>query len=180
MPRPRAQVDLASLTPVFARAGRGGASVDDLARACGLAKPTLYERVGDKDALFRATATAALERLLDRLFDAADRSRHAGPAERIAALAFELAACDRDTARLVLVVDAAPANLRRLRSAIGEPLRRDSAVDQETADTIAASLLGTFVLAVAGDEPFEAEPLAALLAAAVGTQPEQPLPHWGA
>jgi AcrR family transcriptional regulator len=180
MARPRAHVDLAALAPVFARDGRSGASVDDLARACGLAKPTLYERVGGKDELFRATATAALERLLDRLYDAADRTRCAGPAERIAALALELADCDRATARLVLLVDASPAGLRRLRVAMAEPFRRDSAVGDGAAESIAAALLGAFSLAVAADEPFDAEALAALLAAGIVPEPEVPAPHWGA
>jgi len=121
MARPRAQVDLTALAPVFARSGASGASVDELARASGVAKPTLYERVGDKQELFRATCTAALERMLDRLYDAADRSRYAGPRERIAALALELADCDRAITRLVLVVETSPAALGRLRAAIAEP-----------------------------------------------------------
>src|SRR5689334_22658860 len=60
--RPRAQVDYSLLTPVFAAQGPS-ASVDDLARAAGLAKPTLYARVGAREELFRATLEAELERL---------------------------------------------------------------------------------------------------------------------
>jgi AcrR family transcriptional regulator len=173
-------VDLAALVPVFAASGVSGASVDDLARACGLAKPTLYERVGGKEELFRATATAALERMLDRLYDAADRSRYAAVGERIAALGLELADCDRASARLVLVVDAAPASLGRLRAAIAEPLRRDSALSGEAADAVARALLGAFSLSVAASEPFDAEPLTAVLALGVGAEPEEAAPHWGA
>ena len=180
MARPRAQVDLTALAPVFARSGASGASVDELARACGLAKPTLYERVGGKEELFRATCTAALERMLDRLYDAADRSRYAGLPERIAALALELADCDRASAQIVLVVEASPAALGRLRAAITHPLRRDSGLDVATADAVAAALLGAFALAAASGEPFDAEGLAAVLAAGVGAQPEAPAPHWGA
>jgi AcrR family transcriptional regulator len=173
-------VDLTALAPVFARSGASGASVDELAAACGLAKPTLYERVGGKEELFRATCTAALERMLDRLYDAADRSRYAGPPERIAALALELADCDRASARLVLVVEAAPAALGRLRAGIAEPLRRDGAVPGDAAASIAAALLGAFMLAVAAAERFDAEGLAAVLAAGVGPEAEAPAPHWGA
>jgi AcrR family transcriptional regulator len=180
MARPRAQVDLTALAPVFARSGASGASVDELARASGVAKPTLYERVGDKQELFRATCTAALERMLDRLYDAADRSRYAGPRERIAALALELADCDRAIARLVLVVGTSPAALGRLRAAIAEPLRRDAAVPDDAASLTAAALLGAFTLAVAAAEPFDGEPLAELLAGAIAAEPEAPAPHWGA
>jgi AcrR family transcriptional regulator len=173
-------VDLAALAPVFAASGARGVSVDDLARACGVAKPTLYERVGGKEELFRATAGAALERMLDRLYDAADRSRYAGVPERIAALGLELADCDRATARLVLVVEASPASLGRLLAAIAEPLRRDSALASEAADAVAGALLGAFTLSVASGDPFDAEALAALLAAGVAAEPEEPAPHWGA
>jgi len=41
-------------------------------------------------------------------------------------------------------------------------------------------LLGAFALAAASGEPFDAEGLAAVLAAGVGAQPEAPAPHWGA
>src|SRR4051794_6034219 len=149
MARPRAQVNLAALTPMFAESGLSGASVDELAAACGLAKPTLYERVGGKDALFRATCTAALERILDRLYDAADRTRYAALPERVAALALELADCDPASARLVLVVEAAPAALSRLRAAIADPLRRESALAAPAADAVAAALLGALTLAAA-------------------------------
>ena len=180
MARPRAQVDLTALAPVFARSGASGASVDELAAACGVAKPTLYERVGGKEELFRATCTAALERMLDRLYDAADRSRYAALPERIAALALELADCDRASARLVLVVEAAPASLSRLRAAIAEPLRRDSQLPREAADAVTAALLGAFTLAVASGEAFDTDGLTAVLAAGVAAEPEAPAPHWGA
>src|SRR3954454_25093553 len=104
MARPRAQVDLAALAPMFARSGASGASVDELAAACGVAKPTLYERVGGKQELFRATCTAALERMLDRLYDAADPARYAAVPERLSALGLELADCPPERARLLLVV----------------------------------------------------------------------------
>ena len=180
MPRPRAQVDLALLVPIFARDGRRGASVDDLAQACGVAKPTLYARVGDKDALFRATAAAAVERLVERLYDAADRTRYAAVEERVAAFAAELADCDRAGARLVLAVDPSPDALARLRAAIAEPLRRDSRLADGPADAVATALLGALALAVAAEEPFDAAPLTALVAAGVAGEPEPADDHWGA
>jgi AcrR family transcriptional regulator len=180
MARPRAQIDFSLLSPVFARDGVDRASVDDLAKACGLAKPTLYERVGGKAEVFRATAEFELERLLERLHDAADRTRFAGARERIAALAVELADADRSGARLLFVVDPAPSGLRRLRTAISEPLRRDSPLDAAAADAIAWALLGAYSLAIASGEQFDADQVADLLSRGVPAEQPAEAPHWGA
>jgi AcrR family transcriptional regulator len=68
MPRPRAQLDTAALARAFAVAGLHGTSIDAVAAAAGLAKPTLYARGGDKEELFALAVEAEVERLLSRLY----------------------------------------------------------------------------------------------------------------
>jgi AcrR family transcriptional regulator len=72
MPRPRAQLDTAALARAFADGGLHGTSIDAVALAAGLAKPTLYARGGDKEELFALAVEAEVERLIDRL-EGADR-----------------------------------------------------------------------------------------------------------
>ena len=72
MPRPRAQLDTAALARAFASGGLHGTSIDAVAAAAGLAKPTLYARGGDKEELFALAVEAEVERLLDR-FDGVSR-----------------------------------------------------------------------------------------------------------
>jgi AcrR family transcriptional regulator len=67
MPRPRAQLDTAALARAFADGGLHGTSIDAVAAAVGLAKPTLYARGGDKEELFALAVEAEVERLLSRL-----------------------------------------------------------------------------------------------------------------
>jgi AcrR family transcriptional regulator len=67
MPRPRAQLDTAALARAFAEGGLHGTSIDAVAAAAGLAKPTLYARGGDKEELFALAVETEVERLLDRL-----------------------------------------------------------------------------------------------------------------
>jgi AcrR family transcriptional regulator len=67
MPRPRAQLDTAALARAFADGGLHGTSIDAVAAAVGLAKPTLYARGGDKEELFALAVEAEVERLLERL-----------------------------------------------------------------------------------------------------------------
>lgn len=45
---------LSAAAAAFARNGTSGTSMDDLAAALGVTKPTLYKTVGDKDAIIRA------------------------------------------------------------------------------------------------------------------------------
>ncbi len=67
MPRPRAQLDTAALARAFAADGLHGTPIDRVVAACGVAKPTLYARGGDKEELFALAVEAEVERLLDRL-----------------------------------------------------------------------------------------------------------------
>jgi AcrR family transcriptional regulator len=67
VPRPRAQLDTAALARAFVPGGLHGTSIETVAAAVGLAKPTLYARGGDKEELFALAVEAEVERLLDRL-----------------------------------------------------------------------------------------------------------------
>jgi AcrR family transcriptional regulator len=67
VPRPRASIDTAALVRAFAAEGLHGTPIERVVEACGVAKPTLYARGGDKDELFALAVEAEVERLLDRL-----------------------------------------------------------------------------------------------------------------
>lgn len=179
MARPRAQIDFSRLAPVFAAQGPG-ASVDDLARAAGLAKPTLYARVGARDDLFRATLEAELERLLARLRDAADRSRYTSLRERIGAIASELADAPRASAELVLVTAPSAAMQRRLRTAIVDGIRRDGSLPADDADLIALTLIGALSQALVAGAELPVDRLVDLVTPADPDAETPPAPTWGA
>src|SRR3954451_19817381 len=67
MPRPRALVDTVALARAFAADGLHGTPIEAVVEACGVAKPTLYARGGDKEELFALAVEAEVERLLARL-----------------------------------------------------------------------------------------------------------------
>ena len=67
MPRPRALVDTAALARAFAADGLHGTPIEAVVAACGVAKPTLYARGGDKEELFALAVEAEVERLLSRM-----------------------------------------------------------------------------------------------------------------
>ncbi len=52
---------------VFAEKGYEGARVDELARAAGVNKATLYYQIGDKEALYHAVITRVLRRTADEV-----------------------------------------------------------------------------------------------------------------
>ena len=61
----RAVLDAAR--PVFANQGYHGATIEAIARGCGIPRPTVYEIFGGKDALFAAVLDDAAERVYGRL-----------------------------------------------------------------------------------------------------------------
>lgn len=83
----RATVDLDGLVAAFASDGIHGAGVVELARAAGVAKPTLYRAHGSKDALFLACVEAEVEQLLERLYAAWAKALDAPLEQALAALA---------------------------------------------------------------------------------------------
>jgi AcrR family transcriptional regulator len=55
------------LVRAFAADGLHGTPIEAVVEACGVAKPTLYARGGDKEELFALAVEAEVERLLSRL-----------------------------------------------------------------------------------------------------------------
>jgi AcrR family transcriptional regulator len=58
---------LESAAEVFARKGYDGARVDELARAAGVNKATLYYQIGDKEALYHAVLERAFRRTAEEI-----------------------------------------------------------------------------------------------------------------
>src|SRR3954453_14405425 len=75
VPRPRASIDTAALVRAFAADGLHGTPIERVVAACGVAKPTLYARGGDKDELFALAVEAEVERLIGRLAASAPPAR---------------------------------------------------------------------------------------------------------
>jgi TetR/AcrR family transcriptional repressor of mexJK operon len=66
------EVVLGAAIAVFGREGYARASVDEIARIAGVAKPTVYSRFGDKASLFSQAVTAAAERSNQAVLDVID------------------------------------------------------------------------------------------------------------
>jgi AcrR family transcriptional regulator len=183
MPRPRARLDQSAIAAAFAPDGLHGSRAEEIARQAGIAKPTLYAHGRSKDAVFLACVESAVERLLERLYEAESRTSGLTGRHRVGALALAVIEHGREdpaaarllhaTARhrsssVAAQVDAA---LARLPVRIAAALRDQAGADR--AEKIAVALLGAagaFALdpspeALAG-APLLAEAFAAVLAAA--------------
>lgn len=153
----RAEVDADGLVAAFATDGIHGVGTVELARAAGVAKPTLYRLHGSKDALFLACVEAEVEQLLERVYAAWARALEASLHVALAALARTLLAH----------ADERPAAFRLL---FVTAEHRHSTVAQRVADTIdrvvdrLAELLARHPAWHA--DPADAELVAALLPAA--------------
>jgi TetR/AcrR family transcriptional regulator, mexJK operon transcriptional repressor len=66
----RAEAILAAALEVFGRDGYGEATVDEIARRAGVAKPTLYNRFGDKRTLFVEAVNRGVVRSGERILAA--------------------------------------------------------------------------------------------------------------
>src|SRR3954468_4567839 len=86
MPRPRARLDHAAIAAAFAPDGLHGVTAAQVAARAGVAKPTLYAHGRSKEQVFLACVEAEVERLLDRLYEAEQRTRDMTPAHRAGAL----------------------------------------------------------------------------------------------
>ncbi len=166
MPRPRARLDQSAIATAFAADGLHGVSADEVARRAGVAKPTLYAHGHSKDAVFLACVESEVERLLDRLYVAEDRTRGLSATHRIGALALAViehglehpaaarllhATARHRTSSVAGEVDAA---LARLRAGIAAALREHVTFGQ--ADHVATALLGAagaFALDASPDTP---------------------------
>jgi AcrR family transcriptional regulator len=67
-----AVIDLSALAGALARLGAERASMLELARAAGVAKPTLFARFGSREELVRACVEHEAEQLLDRVYGPED------------------------------------------------------------------------------------------------------------
>ncbi len=195
MARPRAELDAAALADAFSADGLHGTSAVQLARAVGVAKPTLYVHGESKEALFLRAVEAEVERVLNRLHAAAAATAGRSARDRATATALALldhAAARPAGARLLTttarhassgVAVAVAAALQRIPDQIAAGLARDLAaegLDATHAPFLARALHGA-AGALAEVRHGERRPsraaLAALAAAAVPARPA-PAARW--
>ena len=178
MARPRAHLDTDSLTRAFAPDGLHGTPVDNVARCAGIAKPTLYQRGGDKEELFALAIEAEVERLVERL-DAARRH-----ADRLAGAADALDIYVRtrpDGARLLLITarhQRSRVAARVERSLARVPTALEDLLDTHDAPLLTVALLGGAHAALDGGPSVRA--LAVLLARAAPADDAPPPELWTA
>ncbi len=191
MARPRAQIDATLLADAFAADGLHGTSSAALARAVGVAKPTLYVHGESKEALFLRAVESEVERVLDRLHAAARASAGRTARDRATAMALALLthAAERPRGARLLVTTArhersgvavqVAAALRRIPDQIAAALARDLAgdgLDEAQAPFLARALYGA-AMALAEVRHGERRPARAALAAiAAAVVPEAAAP----
>jgi len=157
MPRPRARIDLAALADAFAADGLHGTATDDIARAVGVTKPTLYAHGTTKSTLFLFAVESEVERVLDRLHAAERTTVGRNPRARATAAAHAMldhAAARPHGARLLThtarhrnseIATAVDAALKRIPDYLTTTLRRDLInhdLDPSLAPHIAKALHG--------------------------------------
>ena len=176
----RATPDLDGLLAAFASDGIHGAGVAELARAAGVAKPTLYRAHRSKDALFLACVEAEVEQLLERLYAAWAKALDASLDQALAALvrallahaderpdAFRLLFVTADHRRSTVAGDVA-GTVERIVDRLAELLARHPAWHADPAD--AELVAGLLPAAVANAvrrtaEPWDRDRLAERIAA---------------
>ncbi len=196
MARPRARIDLAALADAFAPDGLHGVSASELARAVGVAKPTLYAHGVSKEALFLRAVEAEVERVVDRLHRAERSTAGMSARDRATAAAHALldhAAARPHGARLLhdtathvtssVATEVAHA-LQRVPDRLTATLRRDLAadgLDPELAPFLARALYGS-TAALAHRRPGERRAargtLAAIAASVVPPPPRPATEEW--
>jgi AcrR family transcriptional regulator len=176
----RAELDMQRLSGAFAPDGIHGVGIVELARAAGVAKPTLYRAYPSKDALFLACVEAEVEQLLDGVYAAWAKTLDASLPEALAALARALLAHAEerpDGFRLLLVTadhrgssvaDDVAGTIDRVVDRLAELLARHPAWHADPADAeLVAALLPAGAVAVARrtPEPWDRDAMAARIAA---------------
>jgi AcrR family transcriptional regulator len=176
----RAELDMAGLVEAFAADGIHGVGTVELARAAGVAKPTLYRAHASKDALFLACVEAEVEQLLERLYAAWAKTLDAALDAALAVLARALLAHadERPAAfrllfvtaahrRSTVAADAAGA-IERVTDRLAELLARHPAWHADPADAeLVAGLLPAAALNASRrtPEPWDRDAMAARIAA---------------
>lgn len=164
----------------FAADGIHGAGTVELARAAGVAKPTLYRLHASKDALFLACVEAEVEQLLERLYAAWAKALDATLPDVLAALArallahaderpdgFRLLFATADHRRSTVADDVAD-TLARVVDRLAELLARHPAwhADPADAELVAGLLPAAAVNAIRRTaEPWDRDAIAARIAA---------------
>ena len=155
------------LVAAFAPDGIHGVGIAELARAAGVAKPTLYRAHASKDALFLACVEAEVEQLLEGVYAAWARTLDATLAIALAALArallahaderpaaFRLLFVTADHRRSSVAADVA-GTIDRIVDRLAELLARHPAwhADPADAELVAALLPAAVVSAVRRADP---------------------------
>jgi len=176
----RATPDSDGLLAAFASDGIHGVGIVELARAAGVAKPTLYRAHSSKDALFLACVEAEVEQLLEGIYAAWARALDAPLDGAIAALARALLAhADErpDAVRLLFVTaahrrstvaDDVAGTVERIVDRLAELLARHPAwhADPADAELVAGLLPAAVVNAMRRTpEPWDRGAMAARIAA---------------
>ena len=178
MARPRAHLDTEALARAFAADGLRGTAIDHVAACAGLAKPTLYERGGDKEELFALAIEGEVERLIERLGTAR------GAGDRLAGVAAALDGYVReqpDGARLIFLTahhERSRVAGRVKRALARVPIAVEEALDTGDAALLAAALLGGTLAALDGGPSVRA--LAALLSRGAPARVQPPPELWTA
>ena len=175
----RAEIDSLRLVEAFAPDGLHGVGVVELARAAGVAKPTLYRLHASKDAAFLTCVEAEVERLLERLYATYARTLDGSLERALTALARALLAyADEEPAafRLLLVTaahrtstvaDDVAGAIDRIVDRLGELLARHPAWHVDPADAeLVAGLLPAAAINATGrtPEPWDRDAMAARIA----------------
>lgn len=178
MARPRAHLDTDALVRAFAPDGLHGTPIDHIAHCAGLAKPTLYQRGGDKEELFALAIEGEVERLIEGL----DAGRGGGDRLALVAAALDRYVRERpDGARLLFLT--ARHERSRIAARVERALARAPMAIMETlaaddAPLLTAALLGGTVAALDGGPSVRA--LAALLSRAMPAHEAPPPELWTA
>ena len=168
------------LVRAFAADGIHGVGTVELARAAGVAKPTLYRAHRSKDALFLACVEAEVEQLLEGVYAAWAKTLDASLADALAALArallahaderpyaFRLLLVTADHRRSTVAADVA-GTIDRVVDRLAELLARHPAWHADPADAeLVAGLLPAAVVNVVRrtPEPWDRDERAARIAA---------------
>jgi AcrR family transcriptional regulator len=176
----RAEIDVERLVAAFAADGIHGVGVVELARAAGVAKPTLYRWHASKEALFLACVESEVEQLLEGIYAAYARTLDSTLPGALTALArallahaderpdaFRLLLVTADHRRSAVAADVAGA-IDRIVDRLAELLARHPSwhADPADAELVAGLLPAAAVNAVHRTaEPWDRDEVAARIAA---------------